>query len=297
VARRHPILRGLAILVAVGAGVLVAVTALVAVFSGDLGERLSFGRSVAVLDVHGVMTDASDTIEALDRFRRHDSTVAVVLRIDSPGGAVAPAQELYDAVWRLRNEKPVVASLGNVAASAAYYVASAATVIVADPGTMTGSIGAIMTLPLYAPLAEKLGVSEQVVKSGPYKDIGHPLRPLSAEERALLQGMVDDVLGQFVAAVARGRQMDAAKVRAIADGRVLSGAQAQAAGLVDQLGGLDEATHLAWTRAGQEGEPRVSRVRLRRRAWWLDLLGELLLSQESPLDGGLLFLYRGGVPQ
>jgi protease-4 len=196
-----------------------------------------------------------------------------------------------------RERKPVIASLGNVAASGGYYVASAANQIVADPGTVTGSIGAIMTVPYYAPLAEKVGFSEETVKSGRFKDTGHPLRPLSADERTLLQGMVDDVLGQFVDAVARGRSMPAERVRGLADGRIYSGTQAFAAGLVDRLGGLDAATRLAWEEAHQAGEPRVQRVRARRLPWLLQLLGDTLLSAPRETSGGLFFLYRGPVPE
>jgi protease-4 len=234
--------------------------------------------------------------EALDRLRQHDATVGVVLRVDSPGGAVAPSQEMYDAVWRLRGRKPVVASLGNVAASGGYYVASAADVVVADPGTLTGSIGALMEVHNVASLAEKLGVSETIVKSGRFKDVGQPLRPMTDEERALLQRMVDDVLAQFVDAVARGRGMEAGRVRALADGRLYSGAQAREAGLVDELGGLADATRIAWARAGQTGEPRVTHVRMRSRPWWLDLLGLARLPQLAP-PGGLFFLYRGPLPR
>jgi len=295
-ARRHPILRGLAVLAAVSLGLVAIGLGLVALAGGDLAGRLSFGRTVGLLELRGVIRDAGDAVDTLERFRRQDSTVAVVLRIDSPGGGVAPSQEIYDAVWRVRERKPVVASLGGVAASGGYYVASAANLILADPGTITGSIGALMEVPYYAPLAEKVGVSEEVVKSGRFKDAGHPLRRMTADERALLQGMVDDVLAQFVAAVARGRGMEPARVRELADGRIYSGAQAQAAGLVDELGGLEAATRVAWERAGQHGEPRVWRVRVRRHAWWLELLGAALLSE--PRDpGGLLFLYPGPVPE
>jgi len=221
----------------------------------------------------------------------------VVLRIDSPGGAVAPSQEIYDEVGRVRERKPVIASLGSVAASGGYYVASAANKILADPGTITGSIGAIMTVPYYAPLADKIGISEETVKSGRYKDTGHPLRKLTPDERTLLQNMVDDVLGQFVEAVAHGRNMTPLQVRALADGRIYSGTQALAAGLVDQLGGLESATREAWKEAKQPGEPRVWRVRLRRLPWLVQLLGETLLPAPRETLGGLFFLYRGPLPQ
>jgi len=293
-ARRHPVLRRMAIFVVVVAGFAAVVVGLAALSGTPLGERFTFGKTVAVVDVRGVISDAADTVDALDRLRQQDTTVGVVLRIESPGGAVAPSQEIYDAVLRLRARKPVVASLGNVAASGGYYIASASDVVVADPGTLTGSIGAIMEVQNVATLAEKVGVSQTVVKSGRFKDVGQPLRAMTDEERVLLQRMVDDVLGQFVDAVARGRGMEAGRVRALADGRLYSGAQAREVGLVDELGGLADATRVAWSRAGQSGEPRVSHVRMRTRAWWLDVLG---LSRLPDLiaPGGLLFLYRGPV--
>jgi len=292
-ARRHPILRRLAILAGALLGVLLLAGGLGLFGEGDLLSRLALRKSLGLVELRGVIEDAGELVETLERFRKQDTTVGVVVRIDSPGGAVAPSQELYDELWRVRAAKPVVASLGNVAASGGYYVASAANVIVSDPGTITGSIGALMEVQYLAPLADKLGVSEEIVKSGRFKDTGHPLRPLDAEERALLQGVVDDVLNQFVDAVARGRSMEPARVRELADGRVFSGAQAKAAGLVDELGGLEDATRLAWERTGESGEPRVSRVRAHRRLWWLDLLGESLLPARTPLAGGLLFLYHG----
>jgi len=294
-ARQHPILRGLLWLTVLSLLVVLGAVALVTIGGPDLGVRLAFGKTVGVLEIRGVIQDAAEPVATLDGFRKSDSTVAVVLRIDSPGGAVAPSQEIYDAVWRLREKKPVIASIGNVAASGGYYIASAAHKIFAAPGSITGSIGAIMEIPFYGTLANKVGVSEEVVKSGRFKDTGHPLRPMTADERALLQGMVDDVLTQFVAAVARGRAMDAARVRTLADGRIYSGAQAHAAGLVDVLGGLTEATQAAWEQAGQTGEPRVARVKVRHRPWWLDLLGEIALPEPRGASGGLLYLYRGPV--
>src|SRR5690242_6300507 len=282
------------VFVALAAAALLAVVALVTLLAG---ERPLFGKSITIVDVRGVIQDASDTIDTLERFRRQDGTVAVVLRIDSPGGAVAPSQEIYDEVWRVREQKPVIASLGNVAASGGYYIASAANEILADPGTITGSIGAIMTVPYYAPLADKIGFSEENVKSGRFKDTGHPLRRLSPEERTLLQNVVDDVLGQFVDAVARGRRQPAARIRALADGRIYSGSQALAAGLVDQLGGLHEATEAAWKDAGQSGEPRVQRLHGRRLPWFLQLLGDAFTDVAPASRGGLFFLYQGSHPE
>ncbi|HZP41275.1 MAG TPA: signal peptide peptidase SppA [Candidatus Binatia bacterium] len=303
-ARRHPILRGLAILTTVVLALIGAAVVAGALFGGgegSVGGRFPFGKTVTVVELRGVIDEASGTevVATLERARRADGTVAVVVRIDSPGGSVAPAQEIYDAIWRVRAVKPVVASLGTIAASAGYYIASAANVVVADAGTLTGSLGVIMEVPQYRTLAEKVGVGEEVVKSGPFKDVGHPLRPLAPEERALLQAMIDDVLGQFVDAVARGRGLDVDKVRALADGRVFSGAQAHAAGLVDELGGLDDATRIAWARAGQEGEPRVVRARVHRRAWWIELLDRTLLeSAGGPTRvAGFVSLYRGVLPE
>jgi len=293
-ARRHPVLRGLAVFFGLVLGLVVLAAVVTALRGSDAMDRLTLGKHVAVVELRGVIQDAAETVDALERYRTSDATVAVVLRVDSPGGAVAPSQEMYDAVWRLRDRKPVVASLGNVAASGGYYVASAANAIVADPGTLTGSIGAIMEVGNVQALADKIGIGQTVVKSGRFKDIGQPLRPMTDDERALLQNMIDDVLSQFVAAVARGRGMDEAKVRELADGRLYSGAQARTAGLVDDLGGLDAATRLAWARAGQTGEPKVSRTRPRGRPWWLDLLG-LDRLPELGLPSGLFYLYRGSL--
>jgi protease-4 len=294
-ARRHPVLRGLAIMAGLVLGLVVLVVGVAALSGSEAVSRLTLGKHVAVVEIRGVIQDATETVDALERHRKSDGTIAVVVRIDSPGGAVAPSQEMYDAVWRLREKKPVIASLGNVAASGGYYVASAANVIVADPGTLTGSIGAIMEIQNLAALAEKIGVGETVVKSGRFKDVGHPLRPMTEDERRLLQVMVDDVLDQFVAAVARGRGLNEERVRSLADGRLYSGSQARSVGLVDDLGGLDAATRIAWSRAGQSGEPQVSHPRTRTRPWWLDLLG-LAHLPELGVPGGLLFLYRGALP-
>ena len=294
--RRRSWLRRIGLLVGIGLAIVGLAAVLDRVGSG-VGMNVGLGPSVAVVELTGEIRDAEQLVESLVSLRKDAQVVSVVLRIDSPGGGVAPSQELYEEIVRLREVKPVVATLGNIAASGGYYVAAATNVIVAAPGTLTGSIGVIMEFRQLQGLAEKIGLTEQVVKSGPYKDIGHPLRPMTDAERKLLQGMVDDVYQQFVDAVATGRNLDAARVRALADGRLYSGAQAKAAGLVDELGGLNTAVRVAWERAGQTGEPRVRKVKSAWRPWWFDVVGETLAPVRPGLGGGLLFLYGGPTPR
>jgi protease-4 len=292
--RRHPWLRRIGLLVGIALA-LVGAAAIINQLGGGVGMTL--GPTIGVVELEGVIKESDTLCESLVALRKDANVVAVVLRIDSPGGGVAPSQEIYEEIGRLREVKPVVASLGNVAASGGYYVAAAASTIVATPGTLTGSIGVIMEFRQFMELADKIGFRETVVKSGPFKDIGHPLRPMTADERQLLQGMVDDVYAQFVDAVAAGRHLDPTEVRKLADGRLYSGAQAKAAGLVDELGGLNTAVQLARERAGQMGEPRVHRVKAPWRPWWLDVVGSLVRPAPSGLGGGLLFLYGGPTPQ
>jgi len=293
--QRRSWLRRFILLIGIGFA-LVGVAAIVERI-GPSGIGVGLGPSVAVVELGGEIRDAEPLCESLVSLRKDPQVVSVVVRIDSPGGGVAPSQEIYEEIVRLREVKPVIASLGNVAASGGYYVAAATSLIVATPGTLTGSIGVIMEFRQFGALAEKLGVGDNVVKSGPYKDLGHPLRPMTPGERTLVQGMVDDVYGQFVEAVATGRGIDPARVRELADGRLYSGAQAKTAGLVDELGGLNTAIRLAWERGGQTGEPRVRRVRSAWRPWWLDVLGHALTPVRPGLGGGLLFLYGGPTPQ
>jgi protease-4 len=256
------------------------------------------GPAVGVVDVRGVIGRSDDIVATLKRFRSSDRIGAVVIRIDSPGGAVAPSQEIYAAIGRVREEKPVIASLGNLAASGAYYVASACDPVVANPGTVTGSIGVIMAVRNIQGLANWAGITETIIKSGPYKDITSPMRPLTPEDKAILQEMVDDVYGQFVEAVATGRDLGEDTVRELADGRVYSGAQAMRLGMVDQLGGYEDAVEIAATAAGIEGEPRTVHARTERKPWWAELTGRLLgfHAQDwggSTLPDGLFFLYQG----
>lgn len=220
---------------------------------------------IALIRVEGVILDAQQTVSELKKFGENPSVKAIVLRIDSPGGGVVPSQEIHDAVLRVRNkhDKAVVASMGTVAASGGYYIAVATDRIVANPGTLTGSIGVIMELANLEGLLKKIGVQSVVVKSGPHKDLGSPFRTMSPEDRRILQTVMDDVHSQFIEAVAEGRSLDTADVTRLADGRIFTGRQAKDAKLVDDLGDLEDAIRLAADMVGIEGEPKVVEPRRR----------------------------------
>lgn len=199
------------------------------------------GVSVGVVKIKGVIMDSQKTLKELKEFEEDSSVKAVLLRIDSPGGAVGPSQEIYDAVLRVRKTKPVVASFESVAASGGFYVAVAAQKIVSNPGTLTGSIGVIMDFANLSELYKWAKVDRFVIKSGKFKDVGSDTRPMTPEEKALLQELIGNVYEQFLKAVAEGRKLPVESVRPIADGRILTGEQAFQAKLVDRLGGLDAA--------------------------------------------------------
>jgi len=223
-------------------------------------ELLLAGKDgVAIVRVEGPILDSYQTVEELKTFAEDPLVKAIVVRIDSPGGGVAPSQEIYNAVKRVRKEKnkTVIASMGTVAASGGYYIAVATDRILANPGTLTGSIGVIMQLANFQELLEKIGVKNVVVKSGKFKDIGSPFRPMQDEDRKLLQVVMNDVHRQFIDAVAEGRSLDLAEVEQLADGRVFTGLQAKSILLVDDIGDLHDAIKLAGELGGIEGEPRV----------------------------------------
>ena len=267
-------LLGLLVLAVIG----VALLASLALDTGWFG-----GERVAIIRIEGVITDSRETIEELRRFRDNPSIKAVVLRIDSPGGGVVPSQEIHTEVLKARKSGrlKVVASMGNLAASGGYYIAAATDKIVANPGTLTGSIGVIMELGNVQGLLEKVGVQSVVIKSGRYKDLASPFRAMSKEDRGLLQNVLDDVHDQFIQAVAAGRALKVEEVRPLADGRIFTGRQARTAKLVDELGDLQDAIKLAARMVGIEGEPRV--VEPRKRFSLRDLLENSFLGRVAPV--------------
>jgi protease-4 len=251
--RRHPFLRGCLM---VGL-VLGAFMALLAILSQVDEGALERGDKVAVLPITGLIADSESVIEQLKKYAKDGNVKAIVLRINSPGGGVGPSQEIHEEVRKLRGKKVVVTSMGALAASGGYYIACASQKIFANPGTITGSIGVIMPFVNLEELAKRVGVRGMEVKSGRFKDTGSSLRPMTPEEKALLQGVVDNTHHQFVAAVAEGRKQPFARVMQVADGRILSGEQAKALGLVDTLGNLEDAVAEAGRMAGIKGEPKV----------------------------------------
>ncbi len=222
-----------------------------------LQKNLPIGEKVALIRIEGPILDAKDTIDELKEHLKDPSIKAIVLRIDSPGGAVAPSQEIYEEVRKAVAKKKVVISMGSVAASGGYYIASPATRIVANPGTLTGSIGVIMEIPNIEGLMNKIGVKTEVIKSGRHKDLASMFRGIKKEEREILQNVLDNVHEQFIRAVAEGRNMLPDDVKKIADGRIFTGEQALKAGLIDELGNLEDAIKTAAKLAGIKGEPTV----------------------------------------
>lgn len=246
---------------------------------GGRGAAWRSGDRIALIRIEGVIVDSRETVEELRRYHEDDSIKAILIRVDSPGGAVVPSQEIYDEVKRIRDagKKRIVTSMGTVAASGGYYIAAASEKIIANPGTLTGSIGVIMELVNVEGLLQKIGVEGVVIKSGENKDVGSPFRKMTDPERALLQHVMDDVHTQFIEAVAEGRSLKIETVRTYADGRIFTGRQAKEIGLVDELGNLQDAIKRTAELAGIEGEPQT--VETQKRLTLLELLQNRFLGK------------------
>ncbi len=253
-------------------------------------SSLTSGK-VAVVNIKGVIVDSASTVEEIKQYRKNPAIRAIVLRVDSPGGAVVPSQEIYEEIKRTISTKPVVVSMGSVAASGGYYISCPATKIVANPGTLTGSIGVLMELPNIKGLLDKIGVKTEVIKSGRYKDITSPFKQMQSDERDVLQNLLDDVHEQFIKAVVEGRKLPIEKVKKIADGRVFTGIKAKELGLVDEIGDLDYAIKVAAELGNIKGDPQVITKKS-------TLLKELLKGDAESLIGKILptfqayYLYR-----
>jgi len=259
-------------------------------------SRFVLGDKVGYVTIAGAITTSEKIIEQIDNFKEDSSVKAIVLRVNSPGGGVSPSQEIYDEVKAAAAVKPVVVSMGSVAASGGYYIAVPAHRILANPGTITGSIGVIMQFTNFEELLDKVGLKSQVVKSGLHKDIGSPVRPMSTADREILQSLIDDVYAQFVQAVAESRKMDPDAVRQLADGRIFTGRQALKAGLVDELGSYRDAIRVAAELAGIEGKPKVvypAADKEQLLEYFIQETAQLVKQGVHNGDAGLQFLWSG----
>jgi protease-4 len=220
-------------------------------------QKNPLGEKVALVHVTGVIIDSSNVIKELKDHAKDSSVKAIIIRVNSPGGAVAPSQEIYNEIIKIKEKKKVIISMGAIAASGGYYIAAPADKIVANEGTLTGSIGVIMELPNVSGLMDKIGIETQVIKSGKHKDIASVFKTLSPEEKKILQAVLDDVHDQFIKAVSDSRGMKFEEIKKLSDGRIFTGRMAKKIGLIDELGGLEDAIMLAGELAGIEGEPEV----------------------------------------
>ncbi len=265
------------------------------IFGNGDTHLLKSKTGVGLVEVKGMILDSKETIRQLRYFLKQDAVKAVVLRVDSPGGIVAPSQEIYAEVKKFAAKKKIIVSMGSIAASGGYYISAPSTMIYANPGTITASIGVILKLSNIESLIDKIGIKSHTLKTGKYKDSGSPLRQFSAEDRAMLQSVIDNTHQQFVRAVAEGRKLPIEDVRKIADGRILSGEQAKEYKLVDRLGTLQDAIEEAGRLAGISGEPELL-LPPKKKVDYMDLLIEGAEGTfNGPLGratGGMKMLYE-----
>ncbi len=275
--QRHPLLFGFMLIFAAVGIFMVAM----AVFSYVLSDKFRHRAmdTIGVVNVTGIISDSREIVDWINELEKKDTVKAVIVRINSPGGVVGPSQEIYSALKQLGETKTVVASMGAMATSGGYYVASPAHKIVSNPGTLTANIGVKANLTNMQELLRKIGIEDQALYTGKYKDAGTVTRPMTEYERDYLQNLIEDMHDQFVQAVALGRNMDPDEVSALADGRAMTGRQALDVGLVDLLGGMNDAVRLASELAGLKKEivfleGPVQRVSLLRK-----IVGELSIAQ------------------
>jgi protease-4 len=258
--------------------------------SSRMVEFLDYGNKIGVIPIEGTIISSDETLKDLRKFSKKSSIRAIVLRINSPGGTVAPAQEIYREIEKIRKIKPVVASIETVGASAAYYIASSTDSIVCSKGSITGSIGVIMMLPDLHKVIEKIGVNVNVIKAGVFKDIGTGVKPLNDQEREILQNFATEVHEQFIADVLAGRKgkIEEDKLRQIADGRFFTGSTAKEFGLVDAMGNFYDAASLAARLGEIRGEPQFEYPRKK----WNSYMDVFMESASRHVVKGLEYVGR-----
>ncbi len=249
------------------------------------------GDKIGVVKVYGIIRSSDKYLEFLDKLERNKTVKAVVLRVDSPGGIVGACQEIHDKVKELAKRKPVVVSMGSVAASGGLYISVPATKIVANPGTITGSIGVIIQTYNVSELIKRLGIKVVTVKSGKYKDLLNPFEKPNPEKIKVVQSLINNSYEQFVKAVAEGRRLPIEKVKRFADGRVFTGEQAQKLGLVDYLGNFERAVEIA-KKLGNCPNAKLYFVKPKR-SFFERLFGE----KTEELIGNLLRITNGNIEE
>ena len=284
--RRHPFLFFALVFSAISATALILFTLVISIGfrSAQVAPFKPGGKNqVGIIELTGVISESKNIIHHIKQFREDDDIKAIILRIDSPGGTVGPAQEIFREVRKTIGVKKIIASMGTVAASGGYYVAAGADGIMANPGTITGSIGVIIGYTNFRQLLDKIGLTPVVIKSGEFKDLGSPVREMTRKERDIMQQFVDKTRRQFVAAVSEGRSMPMEKVDTLADGRIFTGQEAKGHGLVDRLGNLEDAIEWAGQMAGIEGD--ISPVYAKDRPFSMleQLMGEMAQTFEHRL--------------
>jgi protease-4 len=297
--QKHPIILGLFILTGIFFLFLGGISLLISSLISHSPSTDIFAKKegVGIIELKGLIVSSEQTLKHITEFRNNPNVKSIVLRIESPGGAVGAAQEIYQEIKRLNKIKPVVASMGSMGASGGYYAALGADSIMANPGTMTGSIGVIVKFPNLEGLFEKIGYKSEVIKSGPLKDTGASNRPLSEEERRLMQDLIDNVYNQFVQDIAEARSMPAENIFELADGRIYSGEQALEVGLIDTLGNFIDAITLAADLGGLDTkDPHLIYPKAARRFSLLNLLSnteQSLVDNFVPLYPILSFEWPG----
>jgi protease-4 len=282
--KKHPILTVMAIL---GAIALILFGTMALVLTVILpSSNFSFGEKIGVIPIEGLISDSLQITSQLVTFKKDKGIKAIILRINSPGGSVGPTQEIYREVKRTIRSKKVVVSMGEVAASGGYYIAAAANKIVANPGTITGSIGVIMHFVQFKDLLSRIGVDLEVLKSGEFKDVGSPHRKLTERDKELINALIGDIQKQFEEGVASGRNMAVEEVQMISDGRVFSGAQAKKLGLVDVLGNFQDAVEIAKKMAGIKGDVTLVYPKKMELGLW-DLLLDLVADSAARVLQGM----------
>jgi protease-4 len=289
--QRHPFIFGV-LMIIMAVVLIMGATAFFRSMGISDGIRMFGKDKIGVVYIEGMILDSTDVVDWIRTLKNDESVKGVLLRVNSPGGSIAPSQEIYQAVKALNDIKPVVASYGTVAASGGYYSSVPAQVIVANPGSITASIGVMAEFVTVTQAMEKLGIKPEVLTTGKYKAAGTPMRDLTPEQREQLLGLMQDLHEQFVADVASARQMNPERVAAIADGRAVSGRQALALGLIDMLGSQEQAFAKLKELCGITGKAALLEGPVEERTFIQEILGSFKIDFSSSLPTGWTFSYK-----